>query len=105
VKAENPSACATVNSKLCRSATALLLLASSYVNKVSSNPIIQSKTRHIRNNGNARRRDNGYCNTWEKKVEVYRSLPLYKIMIFCECFNYEAFSMVYVQIGIIAGLI
>jgi hypothetical protein len=40
VTTENPSACATVNCKVCISDSAVLLVVPSCVNKVSINPII-----------------------------------------------------------------
>jgi hypothetical protein len=46
VKTVNPSACVTVNSKMCRSEIALYLpVVLSGVYKVSINPITQSRTR------------------------------------------------------------
>jgi hypothetical protein len=48
VKAENPSACAMVNCKVCRSAiVSHFPVVLRCVNKVSINPNIQSKTCHI----------------------------------------------------------
>jgi hypothetical protein len=48
VKTENLSVCATVNCKVCRSAIALLIpVVPSCVNKVSKNPIVQSKNPSI----------------------------------------------------------
>jgi hypothetical protein len=48
VKTEKPSACVTVKCEMCRSEIALLLpVVPSCVNKVSINPIIQSKPRLI----------------------------------------------------------
>jgi hypothetical protein len=47
-KTENPSACGTVNCKVCSSAIAQLLpVVPSFVHKVSINPIVQRKTRLI----------------------------------------------------------
>jgi hypothetical protein len=46
VKTQNPSACVTLNCKVCRSAIALYLrVVLSWIFTVSINPIIQSKTR------------------------------------------------------------
>jgi hypothetical protein len=46
VKTKNPSACVTVNCKVCRSTIALQLpVVPSGVNRASINPIIQSKSR------------------------------------------------------------
>jgi hypothetical protein len=45
VKTNNPSACAMVNWKLCKSAIALYLRE--YVTKVLINPIIRTRTRHF----------------------------------------------------------
>jgi hypothetical protein len=48
VKTENPSACATVNRSVCRIAIELQLpVIPSCVNKLSINPIIQSRTRLV----------------------------------------------------------
>jgi hypothetical protein len=53
VEAESPSACATVNCKVCRSAIDLYYLYFSVIKRecvteVVINPIIQTKTRHFR---------------------------------------------------------
>jgi hypothetical protein len=50
VKTENPSACAKINRKVCRSAMAAVLpVVPSSVDKVSINPIIQSITHKSHN--------------------------------------------------------
>jgi hypothetical protein len=50
VEPENPSACATVNRKLCKSAKALYLsvIYTDSVTEVLINPIIRTRTRHFR---------------------------------------------------------
>jgi hypothetical protein len=50
VKAENPSACATVKCKLCKSAIALYLsvIKREVITKVLINPIIRSRDCHFR---------------------------------------------------------
>jgi hypothetical protein len=65
VKTENPSMCATVNCKVC---SAVLPVVPSCVNKVSINPISQSKTRLISHTQQPLHHDN---------IHIYRKTSIF----------------------------
>jgi hypothetical protein len=82
VKTKNPSACVTVNCKVCKiSDSAVLPVVPSLVNKISVNPIIQSKNRHAQT-----------PYTWQYIRLLPSSYHLTFMIIFLSCVLYELLS-------------